>query len=97
MEIKQNSGSKRWYLTNDFIPEHGIEVLGYSKEWIDEDYTPDGIRLCFLNDTKVWTIAAWCGYHDDYHTVNSDEPFDEVMINRNPPTHWRYKPEPPKD
>jgi hypothetical protein len=86
-----------WYNTIRFTPEHGIELFGYSKEWIDEDYTPDGIRLCFLNDEGEWIMAAWCGYHDEYHTFSTNEPFDEDMINRNPPTHWRYKMKPPKD
>lgn len=49
-------------------PEHGIEVLGFNKEWIDEDFNPDGICMCFVIDDN-WTISSWCGQCDEWHTA----------------------------
>ena len=63
-------------------PEYGIEVLGFSKEWIDEDFNPDGTRVCFMtdgSDTK-WHSAKYCNHQDTY------------CDNFDPPQYWRYLP-----
>lgn len=80
-----------WYKTDIMPPEFGIEVLGFHKDWIDEDYNKDGVRVCFLNDSGEWQSAMWCGYHDEYHTTSSEEA-DEEHPQRLAPTDWMPKP-----
>jgi hypothetical protein len=66
------------------MPAECQVVLGYSKEWVDEDFEPNGIRECFYNDGS-WVSAKWFNDQDtwfaDYDTV---------------PTHWMPRPTPPK-
>lgn len=90
-------------VSTDTLPPVNTEVLGYSKEWIDEDYNLDGIRLCYMadligeeNSGQLWFSAGWCGYHDEWHTLSSDDiDLEEMQIPRTPPTHWMHKPIPP--
>lgn len=43
------------------------ELLGFSRGWIDEDYNPKGIRICFCNgDGTEWVSAKYNNYHDCY-------------------------------
>jgi hypothetical protein len=94
-----------WNLISEGLPEYGIEVLGYHKLWIDEDYNIDGIRICYKTDmldeedNPVWVSAAWCGYHDEWHTISTDdirEEGDKTGIDKNvAPTHWMPKPTSP--
>lgn len=72
-----------WKNVSDInIPPH-IPVLGFSIEWIDEDFNPDGIRECFIDDDGKWISAKWFDYQDTY---TNDE--------RTKPTHCM--PLPPK-
>lgn len=88
-------------IANGDLPVAGVEVLGYSKEWIDEDYNQDGIRICYMVDLTdedglyIWSSAIWCGYHDEWHTVSSDDEMEERKLNHSKPTHWIEKPETP--
>ena len=111
-----------WKLTTQQKPEYGIEVLGHNKEWINEDYNPEGICVCFAgepiaDEDPIWHIAYWCGQCDEWHTAysenwtghkdgeghmpkaNDDNTISEDNMSTKimpPPTHWRYKPKPPK-
>jgi hypothetical protein len=64
------------------------EVLGYSPKWVDEDYNPEGVRICFINDEGVWSSARWDNEQDRYET----EPWDSMEIFDNRPTHVMPKP-----
>jgi len=81
---------------NDTLRNHG-EVLGFNKSWINEDFNPDGICMCFLGDDG-WTIAKWCGSCDEWHTRVSNP--DCVLIESEPaidaPTHFMFKPQKPQ-
>lgn len=92
--------SENWNLINDDV-EPGIEVLGFSKSWIDEDNNPDGICLCVFYDEGYWMVTKWCGYHDEWHTRYSHEA--KTVLGDNfggheyidAPTHWKRKPSSP--
>lgn len=60
----------------------GQVVIGYSPEWIDEDYNPKGVRECFTccAGEKGWTSMKWCGYHDDWHCDNDTAPTHICLI-----------------
>ena len=49
-------------VTEDY-PKLGVEGIGYSKDWIDEDSCPNGTRACFrvlnLEDEIQWYTASW--------------------------------------
>ena len=95
-----NQNNLDWFKTDIITPSVSDgEVLGFNKEWIDEDYSLDGICLCFIDDEGEYFILKWCGYHDEYHTKytgDSEENLKSKQYEKiNPPTHWRYKPETP--
>lgn len=80
----------------DDLPKKGVEVLLYNKNWINEDFTPQGIRIGFLDDLSGWTSAYWCNYHDEYHTRTSDEDdeqFEDYKAVNQIPTHWMPLPQ----
>jgi len=68
-----------WISIKDRLPEQPLEmeVLGYNPDWIDEDFNPDGTRLCCCIDNLYWVSTAWCSAHDCYISSDSDTP-----------THW---------
>ncbi|HCM34142.1 DUF551 domain-containing protein [Chryseobacterium sp.] len=75
-------------IKNEDLPEQGTKVIGFSKEWIDEDFNPDGTRECFHCGLDVitteWISAKWCNYHDCWH--------DDTKTT---PSHWMPYPKPP--
>lgn len=75
--------------------EYG-EVLGFNAAWVDEDYNPDGVCLCFCDDGGNWTIAKWCGQHDEWHAKNSNVELNGEKYSKiSAPTHIISKPIPP--
>ncbi len=80
-----------WILVSERIPEYE-EVLGYNEKWIDEDFNPDGIRICFPDGDGNWTSAKWNNEQDHYHTHAEWKCEQGKDFN---PTHWRPKPKSP--
>jgi len=69
-----------WILVKDKLPlfEEDDWVLGYSKEWINEDFNPRGIRICCIyGNGEQWCSANWFDYQDYFKTD-----LDTC------PTHW---------
>lgn len=107
-ETRMNMGKVRFHIHDGFKPEwfqvmadppeSGKEVLGYNETWVDEDFNPDGICLCYLTDTGYWDVAKWCGIHDEWHTRPTGQDqwekdkYKDFLL---PPTHWKFKPAPP--
>ncbi|MNS37847.1 hypothetical protein D3C72_700800 [compost metagenome] len=62
------------------LPEQATKVFGYSKEWINEDFNPEGIRECHYCGTSIedaeWQSSKWCNSCDEWHA-------DDTV-----PTHW---------
>ncbi|MEO7977750.1 hypothetical protein [Flavobacterium sp.] len=78
--IEDNNGWIKIESGNN-IPDQGTIVIGYSIEWIDEDFNPSGQRQChYVGIWPVldWVSAKWLDYQD---TWLNDE--------RTEPTHWR--------
>lgn len=75
---------ENWIAINKTLPAENCEVLGYSPKWIDEDFNPEGIRICVYFG-GVWTSSVW---NDEYETYESDD---------TEPTFWRSIPQPPKE
>lgn len=74
---------EHWYSVKKTLPEDKSYFLGYSKEWVDPDYNPEGVRECVAVDTPQgfkFLSAVWVGSH--WHTDISTSP-----------THWRDFPE----
>jgi hypothetical protein len=61
-------------------------VLGYNKQWIDEDYEPEGIREAFMQDDGDWLSAKWNNSMDCWITDDETKP-----------THWMQRPKSPKN
>jgi len=66
------------------LPPVNIEVLGWSPEWVDEDYNRSGVRTCFMGDDFLWTSSEWDNVQDEY-----------VTNYHSLPHCWQLKPAPP--
>jgi len=60
----------------DELPIEGKPVLLFSRDWIDEDFCPDGVREGVYFD-EIFVSAKWNSIHDCYDTKTDI------------PTHWR--------
>jgi hypothetical protein len=73
------------------VPE-GETLIGYSKEWIDEDFNPRGTRECFkIQGGEEWISAKWNDYHDCYDTDNTTRPELYYQIPALPGAENNYK------
>lgn len=88
-----------WTKIEEKLPEQGLEVLCFNKNWICEDFNPNGTRIGFLNGDNEFTTAHWWAYQDTYMTISKydckDEIFSENIKNNTEPTHWRSIEKPP--
>ena len=50
---------------------YGQEVIGYNKEWVDEDFNPSGTRVGVLTDTGFLS-AKWVNDQDCYTTCSEE-------------------------
>lgn len=73
-----------WFLVSERLPEPCTQVIGFSDQWMHEDYNPNGVRECFLMDDGSWVSAEWNNVHDCYDTDTDTAP-----------THWAAYPDPP--
>lgn len=80
-----------WTETQKSKPQDGREVLGYSEAWVDEDFNPDGVRVCWIDEDGNWTSAKWDNDQDSYHTHSSFW-CGEHGGKHFEPTHWTNKP-----
>lgn len=84
-----------WYKVSEKTPEMGVEIIGYNQDWVDEDFNPNGTRVCFYDDTG-WYSAKWSNDQDSYSTVGcmrsgcSEDncEFSNSCKSKNGPTHW---------
>ena len=78
-------------ITEDY-PKVGVEGIGYSKDWIDEDSCPNGTRVCFrdyndVSDNLGWFTSTW-DLNNNAYTCQS-----HWHLNLNsPPTHFMVLP-----
>ena len=80
---KEALAEREWVsVTPETLPDANLgPVLGFHKQWIDEDFNPKGIRECFVyGDGSEWQSAKWDGYADQW--ITSDEA----------PSHWQPLP-----
>ena len=71
-----------WHNYSTDKPPVGIEVIGQSDEWINEDYNPNGVRIGFQNideENGPFITAKWNDYQDFYDTIEDSKP-----------TKWKY-------
>lgn len=50
---------------------YGQEVIGYNKEWVNEDFNPSGTRIGFLSDIG-FISAKWVNDQDCYATCSEE-------------------------
>lgn len=84
-----------WIDLKTQLPPEGVEVLGYSPDWIHPDFNLKGVRVCFLSNDE-WHSSKWDNDQDCWHThakwcceENGGRHFD--------PTHWMHLPEAPTE
>jgi len=68
LEELQTLKSLHWIKMSDVPLLEGIEVIGYNKEWVDEDFNPTGTRIGFINSEGWFTSAKWVNDLDCYAT-----------------------------
>ncbi len=91
-KIKEFASQDKW-VSVETLPEEGVEVIGYSKDWIHPDFNQEGTRVCFI-DAFGWHSAKWDNDQDSWHT-HSEEFCKHSEKNDFNPTHWQLKPLPP--
>ena len=64
----------------------GQEVIGYNKEWVDEDFNPSGTRIGFLSGTGFFS-AKWNNDQDFYSTCSEEG--DDYTISQTLPDGTR--------
>lgn len=77
-------------ITEENKPKDEV-VLGFNTKWIDEDFNPDGVRLCHWCDLSGWVSSYWSNYHECYYTRNSvvdDELYKLPNKEDQIPTHF---------
>ncbi len=79
-----NAAEKVWIDVSDDLPQQGIPVIGFSEDWVCDDFNLDGQRECWINGDGYWVSPKWFDEQDTYWT-------DEVSS----PTHWRKRPASP--
>lgn len=66
--LKRNTPiAKEWICVQDRLPEDGVEVIGYSKDWVHPDFNTNGTRVCFVCEGE-WRSAKWNNDQDSWHT-----------------------------
>lgn len=66
--LSQSEEMEVWHEVNEgSLPEDGVEVFGYSPQWIHPDFNLKGIRVCFINEDE-WHSAKWENNQDHWHT-----------------------------
>nr|DAG89023.1 MAG TPA: hypothetical protein [Crassvirales sp.] len=79
----------------------GEEVIAFNKEWIDEDFNPNGTRVGFLQDDG-FVSATWNNEQDCYDTCYEEgddyyqgvsgvpemDAYFKQSVLPNMPTHW---------
>ena len=70
-------------VTGSNPPPQNEPLWLHSKEWIDEDFNPKGVREGFFYPDGCFT-AKWFDYQDCYVTDDNSKP-----------THWSPLPSPP--
>ena len=79
--MKKNTS---WILTKENSIVLNTEVIGYHKEWLDEDLNPNGTRIGFFQegiDEPFFISASWDNNQDCYDS-------DEGLL----PTHYMHIP-----
>jgi hypothetical protein len=81
------------------LPDLGVEVICFNKEWIDQDFNPNGTRIGFRLDDGFVT-AYWWDYQDTYMTISKEEcienpAFSKQIQDNTEPTHFCYLPRAP--
>jgi hypothetical protein len=74
----------KWISVDDKLPIDGCEVIGFNEKWIDEDFNPNGTRICGYNDGICWIIVRWNPSQDCWMTDFTDDSDCQSEI----PTHW---------
>jgi hypothetical protein len=83
-----------WIKTSERLPDDGIEVIGFHEDWVDEDFNPNGTRVCFQNDGERWQSARWYDSQDTY--INGEERvFGDKTDGSLAPSHWMPMPSSP--
>lgn len=75
--LTKKPDQNEWQLIES-APKDGTPVHLWSKDWINPDFTPTGVREGHYNDEFEWLVSVWNEYSDEWVTANYQEP-----------THWR--------
>lgn len=84
-----------WLEVTDLKPSiEDMEVLGYNPKWIDEDFNPKGIRVCFRSTTLEngdgFFHARWNNDQDAWDTLatHPEDVYYSTDDDNVAPTHY---------
>lgn len=71
-------------ITDKSNPPHGVPVLLWAEEWVDEDFNPTGVRVGHFTEGDGYTSCGWDARQDVFTTEDESSP-----------TLWVPLPQPP--
>lgn len=80
------------------LPPIGVEVIAYSKKWINQDFNPRGFRVGFRTGDNDFISAYWWDYQDDYIGISGwkcegNPEFSEELVKNREPEYWMEIPD----
>ncbi|MEO7046575.1 MAG: hypothetical protein ABI091_14790 [Ferruginibacter sp.] len=95
-ESKQNNveAIDKWIDAKKELPPENTIVHGFNKKWIDEEYNPEGVRSCFMDQDGEWNSAKWDNEQDNWHNESTWAEKGHYWYGV-APTHWKPLPKPP--
>ena len=65
---------RQWISVKEKDSPHGIPVLLWSKEWVDEDFNPTGVREGHFVEGEGYTSCGWDACQDVFTTEENSYP-----------------------
>ena len=73
--IAQQERAPQWILVKTQNSPHGIPVLLWSKEWVDEDFNPTSVREGHFVEGEGYTSCGWNPCQDVFTTEENSSPY----------------------
>ena len=78
-----------WLNANDIQPQDETGVVGYSKQWIDQNSNTKGLRICYYNNGK-WSSVNYSKEEGKF-VITEEKPETWTVIAINSKTLFQTK------
>lgn len=70
-------------VTGKTLPKEGLEVIGYSQEWVHPDWNENGTRVCYIDSNRLFVSARWSNDADQW-VLDDVQPSHYTFMPKNP-------------